>query len=68
MDISTSMDEVADARVFAGFHFRTACNDGRILGSAVAAYILFHERLTRLQLAGVVTILVGVAGLTALQA
>jgi hypothetical protein len=37
---SASMDEVADARVFAGFHFRTACNDGRVLGSAVAAYIL----------------------------
>jgi hypothetical protein len=37
---SAAMDEVADARVFAGFHFRTACQDGRILGSAVAAYIL----------------------------
>jgi hypothetical protein len=37
---SAAIDEVADARVFAGFHFRTACNDGRILGSAVAAYIL----------------------------
>jgi drug/metabolite transporter (DMT)-like permease len=36
--------------------------------AAVAAYVLFHERLTRLQLAGVVAILVGVAGLTALQA
>jgi hypothetical protein len=37
---SASMDEVADARVFAGFHFRTACRDGRILGSTVASYIL----------------------------
>jgi len=36
--------------------------------AAVAAYVLFHERLTRLQLAGVVAILVGVAALTALQA
>jgi uncharacterized membrane protein len=36
--------------------------------AAVAAYVLFHERLTRVQLAGVVTILAGVAGLTALQA
>ena len=27
---SAAMDELADARVFAGFHFRTACEDGRI--------------------------------------
>jgi hypothetical protein len=37
---SAAMDEIADARVFAGFHFRTACEDGKILGSHVAAYIL----------------------------
>jgi uncharacterized membrane protein len=36
--------------------------------AAVAAYLLFHERLTRLQLAGVVAIAAGVAALTALQA
>ena len=30
--------------------------------AAVAAYLLFHERLTRLQLAGVIAILAGVAG------
>src|SRR4051794_16537761 len=36
--------------------------------AAVAAYFLFHERLTRLQLAGVVAIAAGVAALTALQA
>ena len=35
--------------------------------AAVAAYVLFHERLTRLQLAGVVAIAAGVAALTALQ-
>ena len=27
---SAAMDEVADARVFAGIHFRTACEDGRV--------------------------------------
>jgi hypothetical protein len=37
---SAAMDEVADARVFAGFHFRTACEDGRTVGSKVASYIL----------------------------
>jgi len=31
----------------------------------VAAYVLFRERLTRLQLAGAVAIVVGVAALTA---
>ena len=36
--------------------------------AAVAAYVLFRERLGRLQLAGVVTIVVGVATLTVLQA
>jgi len=36
--------------------------------AAVAAYFLFHERLSRLQLAGVTTIVAGVTVLTALQA
>jgi len=36
--------------------------------SALAARVLFHERLTRLQLAGVVAIVVGVSILTALIA
>ena len=36
--------------------------------AAVAAYFLFRERLTRLQLAGVITIVTGVTVLTALQA
>jgi len=37
---STAVDEVADARVFAGIHFRAACEDVAILGSDVAAFIL----------------------------
>src|SRR5262245_35826137 len=44
---SAAMDEVADARVFAGIHFRTACKDGTILGSAVAEYIL-ENRMVRI--------------------
>ena len=36
--------------------------------AAIAAYLLFHERLTRLQLAGVTGIAVGVAVVSALQA
>jgi hypothetical protein len=33
-------EDVADARVFAGIHFRTACEDGAAAGSEVAAHIL----------------------------
>jgi PAP2 superfamily len=37
---SAAIDDVADARVFAGIHFRTACRDGRTLGSEVADFIM----------------------------
>jgi hypothetical protein len=37
---SASLADVTDARVFAGIHFRTACDDGQQLGGEVAAYIL----------------------------
>jgi hypothetical protein len=35
-----ALDEVADARVFAGIHFRSACNDGVEIGTSVAEYVL----------------------------
>jgi hypothetical protein len=44
---SAAMDEVGDARVFAGIHFRTACEDGRTVGSDVAGYIL-ENRMQRI--------------------
>src|SRR5262245_7901698 len=44
---SAAIDEIADARVFAGFHFRTACRDGTILGRDVAAFIL-ENRMQRI--------------------
>jgi hypothetical protein len=44
---SSAVDEVADARVFAGIHFRAACEDGEVLGSEVAAYIL-ENRMRRI--------------------
>ena len=37
---SAAVDEVTEARVFAGIHFRAACEDGAVLGSEVAAFIL----------------------------
>jgi hypothetical protein len=40
---SDALDEVKDARVFAGIHFRTACDDGQTLGTDVAAYVLGHS-------------------------
>lgn len=37
---SEALREVTNARVFAGIHFRTACEDGEATGTAVANYIL----------------------------
>jgi hypothetical protein len=37
---SEALEDVKDARVFAGIHFRTACDDGTVLGKAVAQYVL----------------------------
>ena len=44
---SAAIAELADARVFAGIHFRTACRDGGILGSHVADFIL-ENRMRRI--------------------
>jgi hypothetical protein len=40
---SAALDEVKDARVFGGIHFRTACVDGQATGTAVASYILANS-------------------------
>jgi hypothetical protein len=37
---STALDEVKNARIFAGIHFRSATNDGQTLGASVAGYVL----------------------------
>ena len=37
---SEALEDVKGARVFAGIHFRTACDDGTVLGKAVAQYVL----------------------------
>lgn len=37
---SEALEDVKDARIFAGIHFRTACDDGTVLGKAVAQYVL----------------------------
>jgi hypothetical protein len=38
-----ALEEVKNARVFAGIHFRTACEDGAMLGKQVAQYVLDHN-------------------------
>lgn len=40
---SAALDEVVDARVFGGIHFRTACKAGQALGSSVGGYVLGHS-------------------------
>jgi hypothetical protein len=37
---SGAVDEIRDARVFGGIHFRTACVDGQNMGRRVAHYVL----------------------------
>ena len=43
--ITAATDEVRNARVFAGIHFRTATNDGQALGIHVADWIQAHSFL-----------------------
>ena len=35
-----ALNEVKDARIFAGIHFRSACDDGQAIGKAVARYVI----------------------------
>ena len=37
---TAALEEVKEARIFAGIHFRSACNDGQATGIQVADYIL----------------------------
>jgi PAP2 superfamily len=39
---SQAVAEIANARVFAGIHFRTACIRGNLVGRAVAGYVSTH--------------------------
>jgi hypothetical protein len=40
---SAALEEIKNARVFAGIHFRTATEDGVKLGTEVADYVLEHK-------------------------
>ena len=41
-NFSASLEEVKNARIFGGIHFRSACEDGQAIGTAVADYIVGH--------------------------
>jgi membrane-associated phospholipid phosphatase len=41
-NFSAALAEIVDARVFAGIHFRTACDDGQATGTEVAKYVLHN--------------------------
>jgi hypothetical protein len=41
-NFSEALEEIKNARVFAGIHFRSACDDGTQLGAGVAAYVQSH--------------------------
>ena len=41
-NFSDATSQIADARVFAGIHFRTACIRGNLVGRAVAGYVSAH--------------------------
>jgi hypothetical protein len=41
--LSQALEEVKNARIFAGIHFRAACEDGTTLGKAVAAYVIDNK-------------------------
>jgi hypothetical protein len=42
-NFADALEEVKNARVFAGIHFRTSCEDGATLGQQVGQYVLDHN-------------------------
>jgi hypothetical protein len=41
--LTAALEEIKNARVFGGIHFRTACNDGQTIGIGVGDYVLAHS-------------------------
>jgi hypothetical protein len=44
-NFEAAVEQVADARVWAGFHFRFACDDAAVMGTQVANYVASHVML-----------------------
>jgi hypothetical protein len=41
-NFSSALDEIKNARIYAGIHFRSACDDGQATGASVGDYVLAH--------------------------
>jgi PAP2 superfamily len=39
-NFSAALSEIKDARIFAGIHYRSACDDGQMVGIAAAQYVM----------------------------
>jgi hypothetical protein len=44
-NFTSATDEIKNARIYGGIHFRSACDDGDATGKAVADYVLAHTAL-----------------------
>jgi hypothetical protein len=42
-NFSAALSEIKDARIFAGIHYRTACDDGQDVGIAAAQYVMSNS-------------------------
>jgi len=40
MSFTQAADEAFDARIYGGIHFRSACRDGRALGTQVGSFVV----------------------------
>lgn len=40
---SAALEEIVNARVFGGIHFRTDCNAGQVLGNSVGEFVIKHS-------------------------
>ena len=45
ISFTQALDEVKNARIYAGIHFRSACDDGQTTGSQVAHWVLDNALL-----------------------
>ena len=44
-NFSDARNEIKNARIYGGIHFRTACDDANTLGTNVANWVLGHSLL-----------------------
>ena len=42
-NFAAALSEIKDARIFAGIHYRSACDDGQNIGIAAAQYVMSNS-------------------------